>query len=68
MPIVDRFVVTDFIFAANINIVDRQEFERVRKFKYLGSSLTEDNDVTIEIEQILVMTNRASYGLKKQLN
>jgi hypothetical protein len=31
--------------------VDGQEFESLREFKYLGSILTEDNDITIEIKE-----------------
>jgi hypothetical protein len=30
--------------------VDDQEFEREREFKFLGSTLTEDNDITTEIK------------------
>jgi hypothetical protein len=30
--------------------VDDQEFERVREFKCLGSTLTEDNNITTEIK------------------
>jgi hypothetical protein len=48
--------------------VDDQEFERVREFKYLRSTLTEDNNITIEIKLRTVMANRASYSLKKQLS
>jgi hypothetical protein len=48
--------------------VDEQEFERVREFKYLVSTLTEDNNITIEIKLRIVMANRVSYGLKKQLS
>jgi hypothetical protein len=29
--------------------VDDQKFERVREFKYLRSTLTEDNNITIEL-------------------
>jgi hypothetical protein len=45
-----------------------QESERAREFKYLGSSLTEDNNISIEIKLRIVMANRASYGLQKQLS
>jgi hypothetical protein len=47
--------------------MDDQEFERVREFIYLRSTLTEDNIIT-EIKYVIVMANRASYGLKKQLS
>jgi phosphohistidine swiveling domain-containing protein len=29
---------------------DDQEYERVKEFKYLGTIVTEDNDITTEIE------------------
>jgi hypothetical protein len=45
--------------------VDGQRFERVREFKYLGSTATGDNNITTEIKLRTVMANRASYGLKK---
>jgi hypothetical protein len=48
--------------------VDDQEFERVRDFKYLGPTLTEDNNITIEIKLRIVMANRATYSLRKQLS
>jgi hypothetical protein len=48
--------------------VDDLEFKRAREFRYLGSTLTGDNNVTIEIKQRIVTANRASYGLKKQLS
>jgi sorting nexin-29 len=48
--------------------VDDQEFERAREFKYLGSTLTEDNNITTEIKLRILMANRDSYGLKKQLS
>jgi hypothetical protein len=35
--------------------VDDQEFERVREFKYLGSTLTEDNKITTEIKLRIIM-------------
>jgi hypothetical protein len=34
--------------------VDNQEFQRVRKLKYLGSTLT-DNNITCETKEIIVM-------------
>ena len=44
-----------------------KEYERVREFKYLRTILTEDNDIATEIKQRLVMDNKTSYGLKKQI-
>jgi hypothetical protein len=43
---------------------DDQEFERLIGFKYLGSTITQDNDFTIEIKQRILMANRANYGSK----
>jgi alpha-D-ribose 1-methylphosphonate 5-triphosphate synthase subunit PhnH len=48
--------------------VDDEEFERTTEFKYLGSTLTEENNITIKIKQRILLANRASYGLKKQLS
>jgi hypothetical protein len=48
--------------------VDDQEFERVRDIKYLGSIITDDNNTSTETKQRIIMANRASYGLKKQLS
>lgn len=45
-----------------------QEIERVRELKYIGPTRTEDNRIITEIKQRNLMTNRASYCLKKQLN
>jgi hypothetical protein len=48
--------------------VDIQEFGKVWEFRYLGSTLTEDNNINIEIKLRILMANRASYGLKKPLS
>jgi hypothetical protein len=37
--------------------VDDQEFERVREFRHLESSLAGDNNITIEMKQGILMTN-----------
>jgi hypothetical protein len=42
--------------------VDEQEFERVNGFKYLGSTLTEDNSNNIAMKHKIVMANLAIYG------
>jgi hypothetical protein len=49
-------------------ITDDKQYERVKKFKYLGTTLTEDNDISTEIKQRIIMANKISCGLKKQLN
>jgi hypothetical protein len=48
--------------------VGDQNFEGGREFKYRRSTLPEDNNITAEIKQRILMANRASYGLKKQLS
>jgi hypothetical protein len=47
--------------------VNDQEFERARELKYLGSTITEDNKITTEIKQRILMANRASYGPKETI-
>jgi len=47
---------------------DDQEYGKVKEFKYLGTILTEDNDMTTEIKHQITIANKTSYGLKKQLN
>jgi hypothetical protein len=36
-----------------------------QKFKYLGSTLTEDNNSIIEIKERIVKANGACYSLRK---
>jgi hypothetical protein len=48
--------------------VNDQEFERLRKFRYLGYTITEGNNITIEIKERIIMAIRATYGIKKQLS
>jgi hypothetical protein len=43
------------------------EYETIKEFKYLGTISTEDNDITTEIKQLIIMADKTSYGLKKQL-
>jgi hypothetical protein len=47
---------------------DDQEYEGVKEFKYLETILTDDNYSTTEIKQRIIMANKTSYGLMKQLN
>jgi hypothetical protein len=49
-------------------VTGNQQYERVKEFKYLGTTLTEDNDTSTEIKQRIIMANKTSCGLKKQLN
>ena len=39
--------------------------DRVKELKYLGTVVTEDNDVTTEIKQGIIMANKTSHGLMK---
>ena len=47
--------------------INHQEYDRIKEFKHVGTVLTEYNDITTEIKQRIIMANKASYGLKKQL-
>jgi hypothetical protein len=47
--------------------VDGYKFEKVTQFKYLGTSITYDNDISVEINNRIISANRSYYGLKKQL-
>jgi hypothetical protein len=49
-------------------IIGNQQYERVKEFKYLGTTLTADNDISTEIKQRIITANKTSCGLKKQLN
>jgi len=43
------------------------EYERVKGFKYIGTILTDDHHLTVEITQGICMANKTSYGFQKQL-
>jgi hypothetical protein len=49
-------------------VIGNQQYERVKEFKYLGTTLREDNDINTEIKQRIIMANKTSCGLNKQLN
>jgi hypothetical protein len=49
-------------------IIHDHQYEGVKEFKYLGTTLTEDNDISTEIKQRIIMGTETSYGLKKLLN
>ena len=36
-----------------------------KNFKYLGTILTEVNDIKTEIKQLMIMADKTSYDLKK---
>jgi hypothetical protein len=40
----------------------------MREFKFLGSILIDDNNITIEIKQRILIGNRGRCGLEKQLS
>jgi hypothetical protein len=40
----------------------------MREFKFIGSILRDDNNIITEIKQRILIGNRGSYGLKKQLS
>jgi hypothetical protein len=43
------------------------KFEKVTQFKYLGTSVSYSNDLSVEINNRIISANRSYYGLKKQL-
>ena len=43
-------------------------FESVKEFVYLGSAVTNNNDVSLEIKRRITLANRCYFGLSKQLN
>jgi hypothetical protein len=47
--------------------IDDQEYERVKEFKYIETILKEDNGITTEIKQRIIMANNNRHGLKKEL-
>ena len=47
--------------------IDGYNFEVVKDFVYLGSSINTDNDISLEIRRI-TLANRCYFGLRKQLS
>ena len=43
------------------------EFEQVQEFVYLGSLVTSNNDISLDIKRRIVAANRCLYGMYKQL-
>jgi sorting nexin-29 len=48
-------------------IINSYKFECVTGFKYLGTIITNDNNITTEINSRIQMANKSYYGSKKQL-
>jgi hypothetical protein len=49
-------------------LIGNQQYGRMKEFKYLGTTLTEDNGISTEIKQRIIIASKTSCGLKKQLN
>lgn len=47
--------------------INHYKFECVKQFKYLGTIITYDNNITTEINARIYIANKSYYGLKKQL-
>jgi sorting nexin-29 len=47
--------------------VGNYKFEKVTEFKYLGTMISDDNNLDIEIHYRLLMANKCYHGLKKQI-
>jgi len=43
--------------------IEELKFKRVSQFKYLGSMITEDNNIKIEVSTRIQLANRGYYGL-----
>lgn len=48
--------------------VDAYNFEAVNEFVYLGTSITNTNNVSSEIKRRITLANRCYYGLNRQLS
>jgi hypothetical protein len=62
-----RREVTEMASNSRVFKVDDLEFGGAKELKYLGSTVTEDNNIVIELKQRTVMANRANYYLKKTI-
>ena len=45
--------------------IDGYNFEVVKDFVYLGSSINTDNDISLEIRRSITLANRSYFGLRK---
>ena len=48
--------------------IDGYNFEVVKNFVHLGSSMKTDNDISLEIRRRITLANRCYFGLRKQLS
>ena len=48
--------------------IDGYNFEVVKNFIYLGSSINTDNDISLEIRRRITLANRCYFGLREQLS
>jgi hypothetical protein len=48
-------------------IVGNYKFEKVHMVKYLGSLVTDKNDISVEIKNRIGLGNKCYYGLRKHL-
>ena len=47
---------------------DGYNFEVVKDFVYLGSSINTDNDISLKVRRRIILANRYYFGLRKQLS
>ena len=47
---------------------DNYTFDTVKEFIYLGSAVTTNNDISLEIKRRITLANRCYYGLNGQLS
>jgi hypothetical protein len=47
--------------------VGNYKFEKLHKFRYLGSLVTDKNDVSVETKNRIGLGNKCYYGLRKHL-
>ena len=63
-----------FVSAANDSSIreyveiDGYNFEIVKNFVYLGSSMNTDQNISLEIRRSITLANRCYFGLRKQLS
>jgi len=48
--------------------IDHHKFKRASHFKYLGSIITQDNDLKMEMDTRILMGNRCYFGLRSMFS